>query len=118
MITVTFERKEDRVISFTAEGHAGYAEAGSDIVCAAVSAILITAANGVVSVLGIDAPVRQNDEIGFLQPWYAIRLDLPDDLTEEQRRDASLVLAVAQQGLQSVSEQYPGCVRVKCRNRR
>ncbi|MDY2872955.1 MAG: ribosomal-processing cysteine protease Prp [Eubacteriales bacterium] len=112
MITVTFERKEDRVISFTAEGHAGYAEAGSDIVCAAVSAILITAANGVVSVLGIDAPVRQNDEIGFLQ------LDLPDDLTEEQRRDASLVLAVAQQGLQSVSEQYPGCVRVKCRNRR
>ena len=36
MITVTFERKEDRVISFTAEGHAGYAEAGSDIVCAAV----------------------------------------------------------------------------------
>ena len=112
MITVTFERKEDRVISFTAEGHAGYAEAGSDIVCAAVSAILITAANGVVSVLGIDAPVRQTDEIGFL------RLDLPDDLTEEQRRDASLVLAVAQQGLQSVSEQYPGCVRVKCRNRR
>ena len=112
MITVTFERKEDRFISFTAEGHAGYAEAGSDIVCAAVSAILITAANGVVSVLGIDAPVRQNDEIGFL------RLDLPDDLSEEKRRDAGLVLAVAQQGLQSVSEQYPGCVRVKCRNRR
>ena len=112
MITVTFERKEDSIISFMAEGHAGYAEAGSDIVCAAVSAILITAANGIVSVLDIDAAVRQNEEIGFL------RLDLPDGLPEAKQRDANLVLAVAQQGLQSVSEQYPGFVRVKCRNRR
>lgn len=112
MINVTFESKEDRIISFVAEGHAGFADAGSDIVCAAVSAILITAANGIASVLGIEASVRQNDEIGFL------RLDLPGGLTEEQRRDAGLVLAVAKQGLQSVSEQYPGFVRVKCRNRR
>ena len=45
MITVKVTRFENGNISgFTVKGHAGYAEAGRDIVCAAVSAICYTAA--------------------------------------------------------------------------
>ena len=37
MTTVTFLRKGGLFVGVTAEGHADYAEHGSDIVCAAVS---------------------------------------------------------------------------------
>ncbi|MBR1607087.1 MAG: ribosomal-processing cysteine protease Prp, partial [Clostridia bacterium] len=36
---------EGRLSGFSCKGHAGYAEAGSDIVCAAVSALSITCCN-------------------------------------------------------------------------
>ena len=38
MTTVTFHSAEGRLDGFVVEGHSGYAEAGSDIVCAAISA--------------------------------------------------------------------------------
>lgn len=112
MIKVAFFRREGSLIGFESEGHAGYAEYGSDIVCAAVSAVLITAVNGLESVLCIEPIVRQNDEIGYL------KAELPACLDEARARDAGLVLAVAECGLQSIAGQYPDYVRVISRNRR
>ncbi len=37
MTTVTFLTEGKRIIGFDAKGHSGYAEAGSDIVCAAIT---------------------------------------------------------------------------------
>mgnify|MGYP002868602476 CR=1 FL=1 len=37
MTTVTFRTDRERVTGFTCQGHSGYAEAGEDIVCAAVT---------------------------------------------------------------------------------
>ncbi len=45
-VTVYKTRRHDYV-GFDVSGHAGYAEAGSDIVCAAVSALVITAINSI-----------------------------------------------------------------------
>ena len=48
MITITMHRdKKDRYTGFTIKGHADYDEAGSDIVCAAVSALSQTALLGI-----------------------------------------------------------------------
>ena len=41
MITVTVSKKNNSYVSFTSKGHAGYAEEGYDIICAAVSALVI-----------------------------------------------------------------------------
>ena len=38
MTTVTFLTEESRIVGFEVSGHSGYADAGEDIVCAAVSA--------------------------------------------------------------------------------
>ena len=40
MTTVTFLTEETRIVGFDARGHSGYAEAGEDIVCAAVTSVL------------------------------------------------------------------------------
>lgn len=45
MINIKVSRFEDgSICGFTVKGHSGYAEAGSDIICAAVSALCYTAA--------------------------------------------------------------------------
>lgn len=45
MINIRTSRFENGALSgFTVKGHSGYAEAGSDIICAAVSALCYTAA--------------------------------------------------------------------------
>ena len=45
MICVTVEKKQNSYIRFESRGHAGYRKAGQDIVCAGVSALIITIAN-------------------------------------------------------------------------
>ena len=54
MIRVTlFKSPGGNITGFSCKGHAGYAEEGSDIVCAAVSALSITCANALQSVAGV-----------------------------------------------------------------
>ena len=112
MIRVAFFRKEGRIVGFESEGHAGYAESGSDIVCAAVSALLISCVNGLETAAHVEPIVRQNDEIGYL------KAELPEALDGAQAHDAGIVLAVAEQGLHSIAKQYPDFVRVITKNRR
>ena len=40
MTTVTFRMEGDRITGFDSKGHSGYAEAGSDIVCAAITSAI------------------------------------------------------------------------------
>ena len=45
MIRVVITKSKGKYVEFTSKGHAGYAEEGQDIVCAAVSALVITTVN-------------------------------------------------------------------------
>ncbi|MCR5546227.1 MAG: ribosomal-processing cysteine protease Prp [Lachnospiraceae bacterium] len=47
MITVTIFRKENQITGIKSIGHAGYADYGQDIVCAAVSVLLINTMNSI-----------------------------------------------------------------------
>ncbi len=47
MITVTIYKDSGQYAGFTAKGHAGYAEAGYDIVCAAASALTVNCLNSI-----------------------------------------------------------------------
>ena len=48
MIKVTiYENKHHEITGFDAAGHAGYADAGSDIVCAAASTLVINTVNSI-----------------------------------------------------------------------
>lgn len=47
MIKAVFHKdEEDKITSFKVEGHAGYAPSGRDVVCAAVSALVVGTING------------------------------------------------------------------------
>ena len=112
MIQVAFFKQEGDLVGFEASGHAGYDVYGRDIVCAAVSGILLTTLDGIQSVVGVQPSVRRNDESGYL------RVMLPFHLEEAVKHDACLLIRSAENGLRSISEQYPGFVRIISKNRR
>ena len=112
MTSVVIFSGDDGIAGFEASGHSGYAESGSDIVCAAISAILQTACIGLTSVAGIPVRMRRSDRDGYL------RAMLPANLTENQQRDAQVIFKTAQAGLTAVMNEYPGHVRVISRKRR
>ncbi len=50
MIKVKVKYKNNKFFEISISGHSGYSEKGSDIVCAAVSSIITTSVNGILSI--------------------------------------------------------------------
>lgn len=100
MIQVRLERAGKQVSGFTVHGHADYAPAGEDIVCAAVSAVTLTAALGLKDVLQ-KAGIYEN-EAGTL----TVRLTDPVDEATE------LIFQTMLTGLTEISRQYPQHIRI------
>ena len=55
MTTVTFHMEGERIVGFTVQGHSGYADEGSDIICAAVTSAVRLTECAVNDVLGLGA---------------------------------------------------------------
>ena len=62
MTRCEFFTEDERITGFTVSGHSGYAEAGSDIVCAAVSTAVTMAEAVINEVCGAKAKVRVKEE--------------------------------------------------------
>ena len=101
MTSVAVSRDEHGICGLSASGHAGYADSGSDIVCAAVSVLMTTCANALESVAGV-APVIAQSQRGAL-----LSVTLPPKLTQAQGHDAQIILQTTLQGLTDVAAQYP-----------
>ena len=111
--TVAFFRKANGTLAgFRAEGHTGYAEAGSDIVCAAVSALTQSTLNGLRSVLKAPVMYEVDDQSAFLEARLA------PEATQEQVEQAQLLLVTLLEGLQAIAKGYPRNVRIFFEERR
>ena len=104
MTRCEFFTTDDRITGFTVFGHSGYAEAGSDIVCAAVSAVVTMAEATINDVLGAKAKVRVKEEDA------RITLTLPASCEEEDTIQA--VLAGLMLYLVDLRDQYPDYIEV------
>ncbi|MBO2516017.1 MAG: ribosomal-processing cysteine protease Prp [Clostridiales bacterium] len=104
MTTIRVSSKDGRITGFTCKGHSGYAEEGSDIVCAAVSALTQTAVNALETVAKVTPEVKVKDG--------SLEARLPDT----ENHDAQIILQSMVQGLRDISESYPAFVRLICSN--
>ena len=99
MTKCEFFTQDDRITGFSVCGHSGYAEAGSDIVCAAISAVVTMAEATINDVCGAKAKVRVKEEDA------RITLTLPASCDEEESVQA--VLAGMMLTLLSIQEDHP-----------
>ena len=56
-----FRDRLGNITKFECGGHSGYAETGSDIVCASVTSAIYSAMNGIENVLHINIGYEQSD---------------------------------------------------------
>ena len=84
MTKCEFFTEEDRITGFSISGHSGYAEAGKDIVCAAISAVVTMAEATINDVCGAKAKVRVKEEDA------RITLTLPAQCEEEEAIQAAM----------------------------
>ena len=104
MTKCEFFTEGDRITGFTVSGHSGYAESGSDIVCAAISAVVTMAEATINDVCGAKAKVRVKEEDA------RITLTLPASCDEEDTVQA--VLAGMMLTLMSLRDDYPDYIEV------
>ena len=104
MTKCEFFRDHERITEFSVSGHSGYAEAGSDIICAAISAVVTMAEATINDVCGAKAKVRVKDADA------RITLTLPTSCDEEETVQA--VLAGMMVTLISFAEDHPDYIEV------
>ncbi len=104
MTRCEFFTEEDRITGFSISGHSGYAEAGQDIVCAAISAVVGMVEATINDVCGAKAKVRVKDE------QARITLTLPASCDEEESVQA--VLAGMLLYLCNLRDEYPDYIEV------
>ena len=61
MIKATFYKNKGFVSGFLIKGHSGYAEEGSDVICASVSSAAYMAANTLTEIVGAKADITVKD---------------------------------------------------------
>ena len=111
--TVTFWKRSDgALIGYQVEGHTGYASAGADIVCAAISALTQSTLNGLQNVLKAPVMFDIDDRRAFIEA------ELTPEATEAQIEQAQLLLVTLQEGLQAIQRGYPRNVRIIFKERR
>ena len=104
MTRCEFFTEGDRITGFTVSGHSGYEEAGRDIVCAYVTAVVTMAEATINDVCGAKAKVRVKEEDA------RITLTLPASCDEEETVQA--VLSGLLVTLLSFKEDYPDYIEV------
>lgn len=101
MIRVLFFQHEGHLSGVSLSGHAGYAAAGEDIVCAAVSTAVQITANTLTEIFHIDADVSAEENV--------INIKLQENSPEE----AEKLLMGLELEMKLLEEDYPKFIQIK-----
>ena len=106
MTTVTFHMEGERIVGFTVQGHSGYADEGSDIICAAVTSAVRLTECAINDVLGLEAAVKVREKDA------SITLKLPSSLGQTNESTCQALLAALMVHFVQLAEEYPDYISV------
>lgn len=93
MVKVSWKRLGDRRYEFRFEGHAGFSRSGSDIVCAAVSALFLTTMNSI-------------EKFTPDKPAVTYKKDEVTAVLDITNHDTEILLDSMMLGLKQIQEEY------------
>ncbi len=106
---ITFRRTPDgRLRGFLVEGHAGWAPAGYDIVCAAISVLAYTAAGALEDLGGVSGALQEETDGRMV-----VETPDPDGLPHDRRAVVSTILETFELGCRQVELVYGERVRLR-----
>lgn len=106
MTSIIFHSEGERIVGFDSCGHSGYAEAGEDIVCAAITSAIRLVEATINDVLGLAATVKVDQEA------VKISLHLPGGLSHEADYACQSLMTGLLVYLAELHEEYPNFVEV------
>lgn len=92
-------------------GHAGYADNGYDIVCAAVSSQIISIENSLDQIVNIPVKTSVNEVDGGY-----LKLEIPTVDSKKQNEQAQLLLQHLVFALEVIADSYPEFVKIQKKN--
>ena len=101
MITATFYHRNQRLTGVSVSGHAGYADAGQDVICASVSASVQLPANLLTEIYQLPA------EIAVEENCISISVDAIQNVNAERLLQGLLLQ------MQLLTEEAPGCIQIR-----
>lgn len=97
MTTITITKSsDDNFKKIECSGHAGFADRGEDIVCAAISVLTINLLNSIEKFTDDGIVIEQNDKKGLISIEFK---DIPS-------KEADLLMRSFELGVSSIFEQY------------
>ncbi|MDI3534214.1 MAG: uncharacterized protein PWQ82_579 [Thermosediminibacterales bacterium] len=104
MIKLKIERdRQNRILGFSVEGHAGFAPHGQDIVCAAVSALTLTAVLSLKKLLNLKLDFKNSDGLLVCR--------LPE-MDNDVRSKAEIIVNTMLIGIRETKKNYPEYIEV------
>lgn len=107
MIHASFKKKAQKWVAYEISGHAGYADNGYDIVCAAVSVLATNTCNGIERLANYQPIVDVEETLGGF-----LYVEILDDISEEATFITQILVQNLYDGLQDVAKEYPDFVKV------
>ncbi len=106
MIKAILYTKNKGLVGFEISGHAGFANIGEDIVCAAVSILATTTVNSLEVQLNHPPSYEVDEKVGYL------KCCLPLNLTGDDYNKAQVILKTLEIGLLSIEQEYQDYIKV------
>lgn len=103
MTKITIFKKNEKICEYQIKGHSGYAEEGSDIVCAGVSTAGQMALVGLVEILKLDV------EFDIKDAYLHVKLN------DFQNEAAQVILSSMEKTLEDIAKNYDKYVRMEVR---
>lgn len=99
-----WEDQRQQIKEFLVKGHAGHGEEGWDIVCAAISALTISALNGLMEYVSIPLDVEMKD--GY------VHCILPKKISKLQTIQSQAILQTMNLAFKNVMNEYGKYVKI------
>lgn len=99
MISVKIHGKNNKASEITVSGHAGFADHGEDIVCAAVSVLTISILNGLTEILG-------RKDLGEVVEEGFVRFTIPEITEEALNMKTDALISTYLLGIRGIKEAY------------
>lgn len=107
MIAITIVKSGQNIMTIDITGHSGYAEAGSDIVCSAISTLSETLALSLVKNLEIDAKIIRDESIPHLS------ISIPSTTKGKKLELAQVLMQSTVLGMKEVRDGYSKFIKIK-----
>jgi len=107
MIKIKFYVQGDNFVGLDCTGHAGYAEYGSDIVCASISTLTQALALGLTKVLGLPIHYKVDEDDAKLE------IRLPKEISKKKFEESQVLFKSTYLAIEDFCDGYPENIKME-----